>query len=643
MPNTPKNITADEKKALGRMNARLRNRSKKSPDDMQLSLFPHSTHPPSLKTTENGEEIEYIYKINATLNISYKGQQRNKEVHWFFNEEDIQYISDDVGIAYFDEPIIEIPDKVPHYFFTDNGAKKEEYRNPNTEDILLTGLLHLESFANSNVLYFIKNTWQKGDFIETNWYKINRKGNNITVKAWCNLDELLIKQQQETPQIKSDCPTILYDYCETLSCQLHHNLKRVLAAKKFENPIDDRKWPTGILDSQDKRLRAIAELRPADSRADFVIPANELLKLQKQMAEEIAKMDDLTADIFDALTYVWLKKAKNEDSAVTITADDILRMRGIKPKKSGDGRRGGYEQKQRGEIGEHINILDNTWIKVFEIEIAVEEETPKGRRRQYKKSRDIMQSRAILVSDRMGQLTLSGEVEPYAWRYRLGTVFSPFIFGPGRETALLSFKALQYDPYRQVWEKRLTRYLTWQNRIRYGKNHFSKPYSVKTLLDAIDKNINKRYPSKSKERLEKALDTLKDDGVIADWYYDAAVFNEDIVGQRGWGNDWMEWNVYIEPLQKLTDYYNDRINQPGNGRKRKELPQTKSKPEMDSQITTKFHTLKIREERKKRKLTLVSAASEIGISVSELSRLERGKRKPGKEVIEKIEAWLYKI
>ena len=640
MSNKREEMTSDEMKALSRMNAKLKHRNKKPLSDIQNNLFLHTSHPKPKKEIESGEEIEYIYKINVTLQVSYKGKHPNKTVKWYLNKEDIQKILTDSEVTYFEEPLIETPKKIPNYFVTKDGAKKKEFRNPTTEDIVLAGFLQLESFANSNVLYFVKNNWKKGDFIEANWYKVHRKGNDIIVKVWCDLEKLLAKQKTEKDEVKSDCPSILYEYCETLSCQLHYNLKRVIAAKKFKHPNKDRKWHTGILDSQDKRLRAIAELRPADQKSDFFIQTDELLKLQKRMAEEIAKMDDLTADVFDSLTYVWLRKAKGEESSVTITADDILRMRGIKPKKSGHGRRGGFEQSQRREVGEHINILDNTWIKVFEIDIAVEEESPNGRKRRYKKNRDVMQSRAILVSDRMGQLTLSGEIEPYAWRYKLGTVFSPFIFGPGRETALLSFKALQYDPYRQIWEKRLTRYLTWQGRIRYGKEHFSKPYTVKTLLNAIDKNINKRYPSKSKERLEKALDTLKDDGIIANWHYDAGVFNETIVGKRGWGKKWLEWPVFIEPVENIINYYNDNINQPKRIKRKRELPKNKGMAKKNSKKSIKVEISKLRDIRKTRKLTLERAASEIGISISELSRIERGKRKPNKVILEKIENWL---
>jgi len=254
MSNKQEEITPDEIKALSRMNAKLKYRDKKTVSDLQNEPFIQNTHPKAKMITENGEEIYYIYKVSATLQVTYKGKSFDKTIKWYLSKEDINKILTDPEVTYFEESVIEIPKKVPHYFFTKEGVKKKEFRSPNTEDIVLAGLLQLESFANSNVLYFVKNNWNKGDFIETDWYEIHRTGNDIIVKVWCDLENQLIRQKKDKTKFKSDCPSILYEYCETLSCQLHYNLKRVIAAKKFKHPDKDRKWHTGILDSQDKKL-----------------------------------------------------------------------------------------------------------------------------------------------------------------------------------------------------------------------------------------------------------------------------------------------------------------------------------------------------------------------------------------------------
>jgi hypothetical protein len=43
---------------------------------------------------------------------------------------------------------------------------------------------------------------------------------------------------------------------------------------------------------------------------------------------------------------------------------------------------------------------------------------------------------------------------------------------------------------------------------------------VVTLLDAVGVHVNERKPSETRTRLEKALDALLQDNVIAAWQYD---------------------------------------------------------------------------------------------------------------------------
>jgi len=85
-------------------------------------------------------------------------------------------------------------------------------------------------------------------------------------------------------------------------------------------------------------------------------------------------------------------------------------------------------------------------------------------------------------------------------------VFAHFLAGPGRQTALLSAKALQYDPYRQTWEKRLTRYLSWQWRCEAHTGNYLQPFAVATLLTAIGYPVNRRRLTWQRDRLEKTPD-----------------------------------------------------------------------------------------------------------------------------------------
>lgn len=156
----------------------------------------------------------------------------------------------------------------------------------------------------------------------------------------------------------------------------------------------------------------------------------------------MAKEGDIAADVFDIITARWLKEAKHYEAMVTLTADDILKERGLLPKISGDGCRGGYRENQRKDIQQKIDVLSYTWVTVDEMEIV---EVLDGKRKVTKWRGE---SKAIALTSRFGQVRTDGSTDVFAWRIRPGDVFAKFLFGSGRQTALLSQKALNYDPYR---------------------------------------------------------------------------------------------------------------------------------------------------------------------------------------------------
>ena len=122
--------------------------------------------------------------------------------------------------------------------------------------------------------------------------------------------------------------------------------------------------------------------------------------------------------------------------------------------------------------------------------------------------RKAIQSRAFTITDLFGQIRLDGGLDVEKFIFRPGKVLAHFLFGPGRQSAMLSAKALAYDPYRQKWEKRLARYLSYQWRCRAHNGDYLQPFRVATLLDATGAELDRRDPARTRTRLEKALDTL---------------------------------------------------------------------------------------------------------------------------------------
>ena len=106
-----------------------------------------------------------------------------------------------------------------------------------------------------------------------------------------------------------------------------------------------------------------------------------------------------------------------------------------------------------------LTHIQNLWLSMTEVEVYTGA-SPRARRRR--PETQALQSRVFVITDLLGQLRLDGWLDVEKFIFRPGKVFAHFLHGPGRQTALLSARALAYDPYRQVWEKRLLRYLSWQ-------------------------------------------------------------------------------------------------------------------------------------------------------------------------------------
>lgn len=332
------------------------------------------------------------------------------------------------------------------------------------------------------------------------------------------------------------------DFLNTSSSPLYHLFRKKIAQGDFKTEHGEP-WPAADLGSS--KVTSKAYIKPDGDGALYGESLLEMQEAMKNKVMDLAKKGDLAADVFDTITAKWLNEAGHFEAMINITADDFLKARGLKAKKAGSGRRGGYEEEQRQEIQEQIDTLSYTWITVHEMEIT---EEVNGKR---KKTKWRGESKAIDLSSRFGQVKLDGSVDAYAWRIRPGDVFAKFLFGPGRQVALLSTKALQYDHYRQKWEKRLARYLAWIWRIDTGRTQ--EGISVKTLINAVGEEINKGRPNRTKDRLETALDQLEKDGVISLWDYE--IKNPSLYERRGWWREWLELKIIITAPQEILNQY----------------------------------------------------------------------------------------
>lgn len=408
----------------------------------------------------------------------------------------------------------------------------------------------------------------------------------------------------------------VHDYIYVMNNSPYQSVREAFYKMCFHQNESDL-WPTTALVKGS--LEGILQIKPF--KKDHY-PFNKNHAIVKDTWNDIQVLSDLEADIFDALCTFFLSLAKHTDDIVEIQLDDLLAIRGLKPKLGGEGRRGGYEEKQRRQVLKSLSIIQKLWI---ELEKTIVYE--KGKPVETK-----LQGRAfVFVDQNHKEFPITEESIERKIRYKVDQVFAKYLFGSGRQVALLPLKVLHYDPYRKTWEKRLLRYLSWRWRIQARKGHFLQPNKISTLLEAIGVRINERTPSRTRERFEKALDTLQQDGLIGAWYYEK--WDEAIAEQKGWGRIWMNAMILIDPPEFIKEQYRP-IKRSQQGKSMKH-PSKELNGEVDEIIGERF-----RETREKYNLPLAVVSEELEISTSYLSNIERGKKIPSIKIQTKLLNWL---
>lgn len=136
---------------------------------------------------------------------------------------------------------------------------------------------------------------------------------------------------------------------------------------------------------------------------------------------------------------------------------------------------------------------------------------------------------------------------------KIGDLFADFLNGSNRQVKLLPKIAIEYNPYQQKWEKKLIRYLSWRWRTQARKASYLQPHKISTLLEKLAMPLQSQTPSRIRDRLEKALDTLLSEGVISFWQYDQ--WDESTMTKKGWIKIWKEATVLISPSDEVLKYY----------------------------------------------------------------------------------------
>ncbi len=264
----------------------------------------------------------------------------------------------------------------------------------------------------------------------------------------------------------------------------------------------------------------------------------------EELTKHLAALGDLEGDII-TIQIAQAMAAEDSQAEVVLTPESILEYRGIKPKTDGDGYKAGHRAE---DIQAVIDAFERTaWLR-----LKVWQQIKRRGNKQIEISE---QSAYILIESRIYQRTLdeNDKGRLIAWHYRMGKWLRPFMdeSQAGRYFGLTMKKTLEYDYYRQAWEKRLARYFTVHLCIAAKEGASLIKRHVGKLLSECGIELDQRNPQRSKDRFEKAMHQLAADGMIGDWKYT----DDSPLPARQWLDTWLGRSIAVTLGPRALEAY----------------------------------------------------------------------------------------
>lgn len=397
-------------------------------------------------------------------------------------------------------------------------------------------------------------------------------------------------------------------------------MRNTISQKKKFVETSEGTYTSEIVDTKGD-LRGLAELR----EDTIEIPDPEQAELWLNLVEStLNAFDELTADLLDIISHMWLLQYKDEDGYIEFHSDEVLKLRhdGTEDKPLI------IRERDRFKIMKRVAALSSIWISMRDNNVRVVNKEKISAEDEY----DFTTFHRMfeINSVKVAYDKITGEPKGiYALKIKPAPILRKYFDSSLQTFVSLDLKVIRYSYHNQKELKRLGRYLSYQWKIRTLSRNLKQPFKVKTLVETLD------FPTSYngvivREKLEKVLDDLKADGIVDEWYYSEPV-DESKVGKRDWVKKYWgelsliimppqetinenrkkigQMNLMIEKQQRLSNEMKLQANQlPTPPTERAEMPKGPLSPQAISEII------------EVEKLSVRAAAAEIGIAHSTLLR-----------------------
>ncbi|WP_019243799.1 MULTISPECIES: helix-turn-helix domain-containing protein [Bacillus] len=439
-------------------------------------------------------------------------------------------------------------------------------------------------------------------------------------------------------------------------------LSDIVSKKSNYSPLDNGIYRAPIMDTKGN-VKGLADVRPYELEEEDV-PAEQKDLWYKLLQSTINSLDELTADLLDLISYLWMVSPKTSEGYIEFHSDDALKLRQVR-KRTLDGKEFNYREEDRFNIMKRVAALSTIWVLLDEEQIKIVN-TDELNKEGYR-------IKEFMKMFNIGKVRIAYDIktdEPkgiYALEIKPTSVLLPYLNGNSNSLGVLNLKVFQYNHYTQREHKRLTRYLNYQWKIRTRRKTLKQPFKVGTLLNIM--NISDSYSGVVKrDRFENVLDDLQKDNVIKHWRYEEPI-DDNKVGKKGWFNDyWCQVKVLITPsdlvvkenqrIMKLSTIYDAEsmvegeykfieteqslVSEPLNVGQQSFDFESQAEQETSASVEELVLSPELMQETLElKKISVRKAAAEIGIAHTTLSRyIKREYKRQNKSNDKKMLEWL---
>lgn len=424
----------------------------------------------------------------------------------------------------------------------------------------------------------------------------------------------------------------------------YNMVRNTVSSNKSFNEHEDGVLRSELIDPKGN-LTGKAELR-----LDTIdLPKGDEATLWLNLVQStINAFDELTADLLDIISHMWLVQEKDDDGYINFHSDEVLKLRheNIEAKPLV------IRERDRFKIMKRVAALSSIWLSMREDNVKV------VNRASIKDDADYDFTTFHRMFDinnvKVAYDKKTGEPKGiYELKVKPAPILRSYFDATLQTFVPIDLKIIQYSYNNQREQKRLGRYLSYQWKVRTLSRTLNQAFKVKTLLEAID------FPTSYngvaiRERLEHTLDELVKDKIIEEWYYKEPV-DEERVGKRDWVRKyWSELSIMINPPKETIEINKQKFRHISDLITKEKATELLLNDTSSSEYTKLEETPKLHANTplspesvglliEELKLSIRGAAAEIGISHSTLIRyVSNEAKRSNRSVLEKLEKWFKK-